>query len=254
MNTSFQQWALSFSGCDGGDIGSPVTPSIWFCGIEWGGGHKNDKDELMRIFSVPDNTLPNGYSDYYDEQKRFIIGWTENLTYRFNRQAMKLLSAFNGLSVSEYKQFAEQIKPFSEGSKGYFKMNIYPLSFKNTSHKHWKEGFSEATGFETKSEYKLWIQKNRFPVMKSWVEQHKPKVIICTGITYLDDFKSAFADNDMQFNHEVIEGRDLIWGKKHDGSVIFIVPFMSNPNGLTRDVAIQAFGERMKWISTPNFS
>ncbi|WP_260951748.1 hypothetical protein [Campylobacter sp. RM16187] len=34
----FKKWALGFSGCDGGDIGSPENPSAWLCGIEWGEG------------------------------------------------------------------------------------------------------------------------------------------------------------------------------------------------------------------------
>ena len=28
---NFKEWACSFSGCDGGDVDSPV----WLCGIEW---------------------------------------------------------------------------------------------------------------------------------------------------------------------------------------------------------------------------
>ena len=35
----FENWALGYSGCDGGDLGYPSSPSTWVCGIEWGGGH-----------------------------------------------------------------------------------------------------------------------------------------------------------------------------------------------------------------------
>ena len=37
MNPAFEAWAQSYSGCDGGDIGSPERRAIWLCGIEWGG-------------------------------------------------------------------------------------------------------------------------------------------------------------------------------------------------------------------------
>ena len=40
INENFKKWALGFSGCDGGDIGSAQSPSIWLCGLEWGGGFK----------------------------------------------------------------------------------------------------------------------------------------------------------------------------------------------------------------------
>lgn len=38
ITTDFGKWARGFSGCDGGDIGSHEKQSIWYCGIEWGGG------------------------------------------------------------------------------------------------------------------------------------------------------------------------------------------------------------------------
>ena len=33
VDARFAKWATSFSGCDGGDIGSPQSKSIWYCGI-----------------------------------------------------------------------------------------------------------------------------------------------------------------------------------------------------------------------------
>ncbi len=34
----FKEWCPGYSGCDGGDIGNEDNPSVWVCGIEWGGG------------------------------------------------------------------------------------------------------------------------------------------------------------------------------------------------------------------------
>ena len=47
IDARFAKWATGFSGCDGGDIGSPKSRSIWFCGIEWGWGHPNDVKKLQ---------------------------------------------------------------------------------------------------------------------------------------------------------------------------------------------------------------
>ena len=46
-HASFAKWATGFSGCDGGDIGSAQNRSIWYCGIEWGGGHPADEQALI---------------------------------------------------------------------------------------------------------------------------------------------------------------------------------------------------------------
>ena len=38
MKLEIQKWLTDFSGCSGGNIGSKENPSIWLCGIEYGGG------------------------------------------------------------------------------------------------------------------------------------------------------------------------------------------------------------------------
>jgi len=48
---NFKEWACSFSGCDGGDLKSPV----WLCGIEWG-------------FSNPDGLTGEEYEEGMSER------------------------------------------------------------------------------------------------------------------------------------------------------------------------------------------
>ena len=116
----FEKWATTYSGCDGGDIGSLNNRSIWFCGIEWGGGDEANVEALNTMFSKDMSIPPSGYDD-----------WKNNLSWIFNWQAVKLLAAIDGRQISDYKLFAEEVKPFTVGSGGYFKMNIYPLAFRN---------------------------------------------------------------------------------------------------------------------------
>ncbi len=54
---------------------------------------------------------------------------------------MKLLSAINGGRVEDYERCALEQKPFVLGGAGYFKLNLDPISFKNTSHALWIEEF-----------------------------------------------------------------------------------------------------------------
>ena len=235
VNEEFVSWASGFSGCDGGDIGSPQSRSIWFCGIEWGGGHPSDEHELRnRIFSEKVDLPNEGYTD-----------WTENIVVPFNRQALKLLTSINGGSVPAYKEFAEINQPFIKGAKGYFKANLYPLAFKNTSHELWKDGFSKATGINKKQDYLEWVRVNRFPEMKRWVETYCPQLIVCVGKSYLTEYALAFADDGLAFNTEVIDDRELNWVVNMNGTILVVIPFMLNRYGLTKNESIQKFGDRI---------
>ena len=234
---NFCNWALGFAGCDGGDIGNKNEQSIWFCGIEWGGGFDTDKDGLKDIFNNNSEKITEGYDN-----------WNENIAYRYNSQAMKLLSVIHNYELKDYKAFAENKKPFVKNQKGFFKLNLYPIAFKNTSHDLWEANISEVTNFQTKHDYISWIKENRFPIMNKWVKDFSPKLIICTGITYSDDFKRAFSDNNAEFNKEIIENHKMLWCKNNNGSKIIIIPFMINPNGLNKDENIEKFGQRIKEI------
>ena len=231
-NPIFETWAKSYSGCDGGDLGSPERRAIWLCGIEWGGART--ADALQAEMQCGESRPREGYGNASD-----------NLAYIFNRQAMKILSAINGTQVSGYRDFCEQAQPFTQGSSGYFKMNLYPIAFKNTDQTRWHENFAEATGFEKKSDYIDWCKKHRFPQMRQRATTARPKLILCLGKSYRDDFQKAFHDENDRLSHEPIDDRDLWWGINHDGTLVAVIPFMVNRHGLTRNTSIQKFGDRI---------
>ncbi|WP_069636736.1 hypothetical protein [Campylobacter pinnipediorum] len=237
INENFKKWALSFSGFDGGDLGNSKKQSIWFCGIEWGGGFPDDKNELSKIFSEDVSVMNWGYSNP-----------NENLKYRFNSRAMKLLSAVNGGLIKDYKNFAREVKPFVQDEKGYCKMNLYPLSFKNTNLNLWSENFIKATGLNNKNEYKTFIEKNRFPILQDLVKKHNPKLIICTGITYKDQFFKAFTYDNPQIKQERIDDKFFCWAKNYNGTVVIVIYFMTGRYGLIKDSSVQKTGEKIRDI------
>ena len=226
----FEKWALGYAGCDGGDIGSPHSPSVWICGIEWGGSR--DPAWLMKHMREDVQTPPKGYES-----------WEENISYIFNWQVMKLLAAMRGYPVSQYKQFAEDEKPFVRDAVGYFKMNLYPIPFRNTSLKHWHVDFTGITGFSSKNDYIAWNKEKRFPQISTWVQACLPKLVICLGITYREEFASAFSVNKWQ--EETIDEKQLRWATNEQGTLVVVVPFMVNRHGLVRNLSIQKFGERI---------
>lgn len=240
MSSLFHKFALGFYGCDGGDLGSPSNKSIWACGIEWGG--REDPATMEDFFR--DEYKAEEYSKSCPVYER----WQHNLEYNYNWQLMKILSAIAGGNVGEYKKFAEEIKPFTKGSAGYFKMNLYPLAFKDTSHEHWTEKLYKVTGFETKPQYIEWVQKNRFPVIRSWTEKYSPKLVLCTGITYKHEFYQAFGVNDpSRMKEEIIDERSLAYGVNKQGTLVAVIPFMvGSPYGLLKNTSIQKFGQRIR--------
>lgn len=234
MQERFKQYCLSFAGCDGGDLGSKDKPSIWVCGLEWGGdGHLNGElqKDLERDFS--------GFSQGYDS-------WEENLAYQYNRNTMKLLSAISGGAVEEYEGFAKTVQPFITGQTGYFKANLFTVAFKNTNETRWTTDFQELTGFKTKNDYLAWCRENRSKVMKSWMLEYQPKLIVCYGKSYLKDFKYCFSDSDdVVVNQELIEDRELSWFRNLNGTLVVVTPFPGNRWGLVKNTTIQKFGKRI---------
>lgn len=234
INDDFKRWALNFGSCDGGDIGSPKNPSIWLCGLEWGGGFK--EEELQNIFKNNDLKIPAIYEDC-----------KENLKYQFNIKAIKLLAAING--EENHVKFNETFKPFSRGGKGYFKMNLYPLSFKDTNHNRWTEAISKETGFKDKDEYIKWIRLNRFPIFSSWAKEYRPKIIICTGISYKDDFIVAFGDQNTQLQERNFKDyKKFFYFKNSYGALVVIIYFLGGRHGLKSDEEIRRTGKEIAKI------
>jgi len=116
---------------------------------------------------------------------------------------------------------------------------------RDTNQDRWHSRFTEITGFTNKSDYLAWCSKHRFPQIRRWSEQLKPKLVICLGKTYLNEFKVAFHEIDAVLNHEIIDERDIFWGYNTQNTLIVILPFMVNRNGLVKNTSIQKVGERI---------
>lgn len=232
----FSDWAMSFAGCDGGDLGTKERPATWICGIEWGGGH--DPKKLESHLSDGPQKPCLGYES-----------WTENLAYIFNWQTMKLLSAINGGSVENYKVFAENVRPFVKDSSGFFKMNLFPFAFPNTDVSHWSSEFSSITGFATKSDYLGWCRAHRLTLISTWTKEHQPSLVVGLGKTYRDDFGVAFGVS--KWSEEFVEQHQISWARNESGSLVVVLPFMVNRNGLTRNSAIQSVGQRIAVLLKP---
>ena len=238
MNKNIKNWACSLSGCDGGNI----SADIWLCGIEWGGGSRGDyyKKDLPQEISDGEVVLS---SDLHD--------WKKSITYPYGLSFAKLYTAILGGKVEDYKEVSGL-----DGSE-LFKLNLYPIAFDSTDHNLWhRHKLDEITGFKNKYLFNTWCFFNRFPAFSKLRKQHKPKLIIGTGIDYLRDFLMFFGGNENidKLNSEVIVpksesnkyDRTYYWVKLDDETLLVIIPFFSGRYGLNSNHLLQEMGGRIQ--------
>ena len=131
----FIDWACSFSGCDGGNPGA----KLWICGIEWGGGSKEYYNDVL-----PEQIQEGEYVPPK------IYPWKETLKEPYGRNVAKLYTVIKGGNVEAYRDVAEL------PGLDIFKMNLYPIAFRNTDDQLWKSnGLDKLTGFEEKYLFKI---------------------------------------------------------------------------------------------------
>lgn len=225
-NSVLNSMLEEFDGCEGGDPGSPESPSIWLFGIEPGWSRLEQKHD-----GVVQNADKEGYT--IDLQRK----------WPFNRNAFKLFTAMNGRQVSQYIDYAVEHQPFVVGrSQGYFKGNLYPYACNNVG--VWPDDAARETGFTSKAEYKDWCKKHRFHSIYGWVNKYRPKLFIGVGSTFSNDFSSAVYGRHIEldkYEFEVNGALKKIYFACSDGKKLVVIPHLSR--GLHENVSLQTAGE-----------
>ncbi|AYG94244.1 hypothetical protein D8I30_02870 [Brevundimonas naejangsanensis] len=210
--------------CEGGDPGTPDRPSIWVLGIEPG-------------WSLADSVAAEKEDAKRDDQlEQYSIDL--QLKWPYNRNAFKLLAALNGIPIEDYLKFAKRARPFERGSSGYFKANLFPEPFNKVG--SWDAEATKSTGFPTKQEYQEWQRKVRFAVMRSWIKKCRPKLVIGTGLTHLDDFLNITETKETPPTHRFqVNGHSKRLHVANSGVVpVAVVPHLSGgSHGLNSDEA-----------------
>ncbi len=205
--------ARFLSTCDGGDPGSPHDPSVWLLGIEPGWSFADQQAEAA--------------TDPESEAQLATYAIERQLEWPFNRNAFKLLAALEGLPSGHYRDFAIRQQPFVLNSKGYLKGNLFPVPFNKVD--DWDVQASRSTGFETKDEYRSWVRTTRFPVLKAWINRCRPRLIIGSGISHLDDFLEIVgsAEPPKEFQFEVNGHTKRVFISKSGIVPLTIIPHLS---------------------------
>jgi hypothetical protein len=242
MKENFKQWAKELSGCDGGNI----QADTWLCGIEWGGGY-NNYQKLKK--EIEDEVKTSNEYDFKEHQ--------EYTNGNYGKSFAKLYTAiYNNECKTEkdlenYQNYIETLD-----NDKIFKLNLYPISFKDTNRERWDSNdLEEITGFKSKYLYQLWCFFNRFPNFLKLRKEHKPKLIICTGVDYLRDFLMCFAgcENIGEVQVGYLEGQSdankyerNYYHLKIENTLIVILPFFSGSYGLNSYYLLNEMGKRIK--------
>lgn len=235
---AFRDWCVGWSGCEGGDLGSPARPAVWVCGIEPGGQHSVGAEDLAaRVRRSRMRRAPQGYPDPAD-----------NLLGSFRRRITKLLAALAGTPVADYRAFALTVRPFTRGSAGYARLNLYPVGFVDTNPARWTRGLARVTGFQRKTEYLAWCDHHRLPALQRRARRRRPSLVIGLGRSWRRQFVLAFGDPGMPLAAETLAGARIEWGTNARGTVVAIAPFPTSASGLQSDHAIEAVGLRLRAI------
>ena len=221
VTVEFKEMALSYYGCDGGNLSSVV----WTCGLEWGGGYENNQIKIEDIES-----LPLGAWDLNGES---VLDY---LRAQYNQKLAWFYCYLLGWDVSKYDEEAVKHKLFCSNGTG-FKMNAFPISFKNRSSVQWPASTMKITGLPSFDVYKEWCIQKRGDFFFDIVKQHNPKLILCTGITYTMDFVRFFkCDLDSYRELDNVKFAVTNNGK----SIVAVSPFFGGASGINSYVKMKA--------------
>ncbi|SFE04741.1 hypothetical protein [Nitrosomonas sp. Nm166] len=208
---NFKEWACSLSGCDGGNINADT----WLCGIEWGGGSKNDyyAERLPR-------EIKNGAST--PEQN--IYDWKDSITYPFGRSFAKLYSAIVGEKVENYSEFVSKKWKGSE----IFKLNLYPIAFDSTDSALW--------------------HMYRLKLIVCTGVSYLRDFFICFGGNSENSATIQYEDLSPSPGSKVENKRRFYWVHLDQHTTLVVIPFFSGSYGLNSNYLLQKIGNRIREI------
>lgn len=233
---AFEELALSFYGCDGGNLKSPV----WFCGLEWGGELHWDND-------VNINTLATerGYQTPFDQEAiesdyMTNVSWSDGfegaVTNGVNQKICWFLNYYLAIDPTDsydYAQFVIDHKICHKGDDGLgFKMNLFPMNAPNHDYS-WDVKRAQFTGFESRSAYEEWCLKHRGEYFRVLLKKYQPEIIIVLGKTHVHKFIQFFGCEDAE-NFELDKNGVSISYRKipNTDTYLIISPFFGGASGI----------------------
>ncbi|VEJ53815.1 hypothetical protein [Pragia fontium] len=210
VTDGFKALACSYFGCDGGN----VLSDVWICGLEWGYQFDGINAEDLRFHecsSWEDKVFMGSIKAQYNQK----LAWFYNAYYNWDEDI------FND-------EFVSRRKLLSKDGVG-FKMNAFPIGFKNRSSVTWDEKFKSVTNLNSFEEYVDWCVKNRGEFFRKIAKESNTKMIVCTGISNKDNFFKFF---DCDFDKIISINNDIyISNIKNSTTKVVVTRFFNYQEG-----------------------
>ncbi len=280
-----------------GMCGGNIKSNLWFCGIEWGNWkfekkQKHEKyddfldecqncllseslnpstqDQLVKIPSISasglkydnshkiidlsvynfDKTIAKIALSYLDKGKE----WCPEINEPKSKDDQEIWAKNNHL-LNKYMQNTL----YQNVKNGIFKLNLYPLSCRSAD--IWEQNHKVKTGFEEKKEYKVQCKVHRFKLFRDLVVENHPKVIVCIGKSYLEDFLLAFWGKDVYrvdekitrkiYEKDVIQLKASslqisIYRKENEPTLVVLPFFSTRDKCLSKDEDLKEIGDYIR--------
>lgn len=211
---------------------------IWFIGVEEAFGWKcNTPEELACSKKKISAMKSNRYSEFSDKLTRETVNWPVAVG------TAKIAAIANGKNLSEWRKYRDE-ELWLPGCM-VFNGNILSLGKPSLAH-DLPHGFVELFGFGENDYRKYYeqVKHDRFEAFKRFRNEHRPRAIVCFGMSHWIQFKQLFAMVDEKANC-VEELQTQVYEKNR---VILTRHFS---NGMA-DKTIEFIGRTIaRWKSTP---
>lgn len=236
INTSFfKQLKNQLPGVDGGNI----RAKLWFSGLEWAGGDEAITLDVTRpVVDIDGLKVP-----YLSEEWK--LANPNFYKWQFDQKIAKIICKAIDFE-SGYKKYMKD--SYCNFDSNEFKLNLFPLPCKNIS--AWSDAHIELTKTKIKYHYQTYCSGTRFKLLSALVKKFEPKVIVCFGQRYLEEYKIAFWD----CNQNSVNYREVLApvGVKNtlkiliaDGlPILIIAPFLGR--NLVANAELDLVGETIK--------
>lgn len=249
---AFVDWACNWSGMHGGN----PDADLWFVGVE----HDGDAGDFA-LDAYWQGTRTDGglevpaFTDAFVKEHRKVIHTWPSL-----RKVTKVVHALDsgwGSSRGKRGSWRKYLKKRMLRPDGMaFHANLYPIPFHDKK-SEWTIEHARFSGLPNVAAYRAWCTAWRFAWLRELAMQHKPRVIVATGRSFVEDFLLTFADGDvlaavdapLETERGIGPARSIYETTALAGdSTLLVTPFFGGRGGLNQSVHLDALTERIRGL------
>jgi hypothetical protein len=245
----------SFAGCDGGNI----RAKLWVCGIEPHGGV--DVLDAARPWLSPRSVAwqeppswPAGFAAALLESHPAPLPVGLHRAWRLRRGSYDFL-----LATLCCRIFASPLSPreyltdrLYRAAGDLFKLNLFPLACNRDTQREWTPVHQLRTNCALKRDYVEQVLQHRGPFYRTQIAEHKPRVILCTGIARREKFLGTLLPSSRAMPAVPVNGRAIESHQGRDTDCrLFVVPFLGTQRSMLSEASFDALADAIRPLVNP---